>query len=107
MEFTDEHIKKVLAQYLKVREYKKEYYNTRYHNDEKYREKSKERAKEYYQLNKDKRKKKYDDNAEYIKYKRNLRYARETDNMENFIKKYKDKHNLYNLLTEEEYNINQ
>jgi hypothetical protein len=84
----DEQIQKVINQYVKNREYQREYYRNRYNSDEEFRTKAKDSAKTYYINNIDKRKELYETNKEYIQAKRRYRYWKKKDDLEGFKNKY-------------------
>ena len=86
----DQQIEKVIAQYVKNRQYQRDYYRNRYNADEDFRTKAKENAKNYYVNNIDKRKELYQTNKEYIQAKRRYRYWAKKDDIEGFKTKYPD-----------------
>jgi len=94
----DQQIQKVLDQYVKNREYQRDYYRNRYNTDEIFKNKAKDNAKTYYINNIDKRKEKYETNKEYIQAKRRYRYWSKKDDIEGFKNKYpNDWENFFNI----------
>jgi len=62
MDFTDEQILFAINRYQKEKEYKRNYYNKKYHSDVEYQTKMKEYSKKYYLDNKERRKEQYENN---------------------------------------------
>lgn len=95
MDFTDEQIKTAMTRYVKNNEYKRNYYNKRYNEDEVFKKKSIEYSRTYYEKNKDKIKDNYMKNAEYLKAKRKYNYYIKTNNLDKYKEKYKEEFSKY------------
>tara|TARA_R110001632_G_scaffold114922_1_gene226378 strand:+ start:454 stop:744 length:291 start_codon:yes stop_codon:yes gene_type:complete len=84
----DLQIQKVIDQYVKNRQYQRDYYRNRYNTDEDFKNKAKDNAKTYYTNNIDKRKEKYETNKEFLQAQRRYRYWLKKDDLEGFKTKY-------------------
>ena len=93
----DEQIQKVLDQYKKNSQYRKNYYNKRYIEDDDYRKMKIDKSREYYANNTEKRIEKYSTQKARLNAERRYRYAfKKGDNHINKFKtKYEDDYNLY------------
>jgi hypothetical protein len=93
---TNDEIKAILERHEKVKEYRRVYYNKKYHEDEKFRESQIEYSKthcgKYYEKNKDK-----------IRRKRIFRYYNQRGRLDDMYKKYPEfRPDNYNSIEEEQ-----
>lgn len=95
MDFTDEQILYAVQRYNKDKEYKRNYYNKKYHEDEDFRNKMKDYSRTYYQNNKEKRKDNYEANKDRIKAHRKYNYYKKSDSLSVYKEKYPDEFNKY------------
>tara|TARA_R110000772_G_scaffold210779_1_gene321495 strand:- start:484 stop:777 length:294 start_codon:yes stop_codon:yes gene_type:complete len=91
----DEQIQKVIDQYVRNRQYQKDYYRNRYHEDEEFRNKAKDNSRNYYKNNISTRKELYQTNKDFIKSKRKYRYWKSKDDIEGFKTKYPEEWEMY------------
>ena len=93
----DEQIQKILIQHKKNAEYRKNYYNKRYSEDEKYRTMKIEKSREHYKNNNEKRIEKYSTQKDRINAERRYRYAlkRGDNHINKFKEKYENDYNSY------------
>jgi hypothetical protein len=95
MNYTDNQIKKIMANYEKTKEYKRVYYNKKYHSSEEAREKQRQASKKYFEKNRDKEKERYLNNRDLMKARQKYNYYKKRDRLEHYSEKYWDEWTTY------------
>tara|TARA_R110000822_G_scaffold259231_2_gene384371 strand:+ start:5456 stop:5773 length:318 start_codon:yes stop_codon:yes gene_type:complete len=95
MEYSNAQIKIALKRYENQNNYKKKYYNNKYHNDDIFKQKILQSSRDYYQSHKDARKTHYENNKDELKAKRKYNYYLKLNNIEKYISKYPDEYETY------------
>ena len=90
MNYTDNQIKKVMDNYEKIKEYKRVYYNKKYHESPEVREKQRQASKRYFDKNKDKEKDRYKNNGDLMRARQKYNYYKKQDRLEYYSEKYSD-----------------
>tara|TARA_R100000951_G_scaffold114181_1_gene117898 strand:+ start:188 stop:601 length:414 start_codon:yes stop_codon:yes gene_type:complete len=87
MNYSDNQIKKIMANYEKTKEYKRVYYNKKYHESPEVREKQRQASKKYFDKNKAKEKNRYENNKDLLKARQKYNYYKKRDRLEFYCEK--------------------
>jgi hypothetical protein len=95
MNYSDNQIKKIMANYEKNKEYKRVYYNKKYHESSEVREKQRQASKKYFEKNRDKEKERYLNNRDLMRARQKYNYYKKQDRLEFYSEKYWDEWTTY------------
>jgi len=91
----DEIIQLAMKHYLKHKENCRNYYKTRYHSDEEFREKHKKMSRDHYHNNKEKYAERYQQQKKFKQAERKYNYYKNLDQIDKFIELFPEDYKDY------------